>query len=557
MKMKCLSIIFVIILSFSKHSMVAQDNYLELRELIQKEKIDSLKIKIGQTYLDDAIHKSDTINISNAYFQLFRTRPKDNVAYIDSIIAITKSKNYFRYPALGYLYKGNIKFELGSYIEALEFYVKASEAAKKSGNDRLYLSAKFNIGLLKNTSGDREEAQTIFAEYIEFLEQNPKYINKLNYNRGLFALADSYIHTKKLELAEITINKGIKKTIKTGDSVVYSYILVTSGIHQYLLNNYHKAIDSLQKGKKIIQKFDPLETRIATCDYYIGRSYKDLGEEEKSISYFKKTDTILRKTKDVIPDIIDVYDYLRAYSKSKNDYELQIEYINTQLELDSIKHANQVYLTRNITRKYDAAELISEKERLIKQFEKDTFLKDNTIIFLLVLSIILILVAVYGLRKSYLNKIRFQKLLEQQKNSKVNQSELIKDISNDLVKKEDIDIPEDVIKTILKKLHDFEDKNQFVKKHYTLNSLAKELSTNSAYLSKIINVYKNVNFANYLNNLRIDFAIDQLSVNKSLRSYTIQAIAEEVGFKNAQSFSSAFHKKTGIYPSYFIKHIKS
>ncbi|WP_299251353.1 tetratricopeptide repeat protein [uncultured Aquimarina sp.] len=557
MKMKCLSIIFVIILSFSKHSMVAQDNYLELRELIQKEKIDSLKIKIGQTYLDDAIHKSDTINISNAYFQLFRTRPKDNVAYIDSIIAITKSKNYFRYPALGYLYKGNIKFELGSYIEALEFYVKASEAAKKSGNDRLYLSAKFNIGLLKNTSGDREEAQTIFAEYIEFLEQNPKYINKLNYNRGLFALADSYIHTKKLELAEITINKGIQKTIKTGDSVVYSYILVTSGIHQYLLNNYHKAIDSLQKGKKIIQKFDPLETRIATCDYYIGRSYKDLGEEEKSISYFKKTDTILRKTKDVIPDIIDVYDYLRAYSKLKNDYELQIEYINTQLELDSIKHANQVYLTRNITRKYDAAELISEKERLIKQFEKDTFLKDNTIIFLLVLSIILILVAVYGLRKSYLNKIRFQKLLEQQKNSKVNQSELIKDISNDLVKKEDIDIPEDVIKTILKKLHDFEDKNQFVKKHYTLNSLAKELSTNSAYLSKIINVYKNVNFANYLNNLRIDFAIDQLSVNKSLRSYTIQAIAEEVGFKNAQSFSSAFHKKTGIYPSYFIKHIKS
>ncbi|RKN01549.1 AraC family transcriptional regulator, partial [Aquimarina sp. AD1] len=167
-----------------------------------------------------------------------------------------------------------------------------------------------------------------------------------------------------------------------------------------------------------------------------------------------------------------------------------------------------------------------------------------------------VLIAIYGFRKSYLNKIRFQKLLKEQKQPKVDQSEIIKNVNEELTKKPDIDIPTDVIETILKKLHDFEDKKQFAKKHYTLNSLAKELQTNSAYLSKIINVYKNVNFANYLNNLRIDFAVDQLSSNKSLRSYTIQAIAEEVGFKNAQSFSSAFHKKTGIYPSYFIKHIK-
>jgi len=225
--------------------------------------------------------------------------------------------------------------------------------------------------------------------------------------------------------------------------------------------------------------------------------------------------------------------------------------------MDSIRHANQVYLTRNITKKYDAAELVSEKERLLEEFEKDRFLKNNTILFLIILSIVLVLAASYGFRKSYVNKKRFQKLLEQQKKPKEETSELIAKAKNNLVKKEEIDIPPDVIESILKKLHDFETKNQFAIKHYTLNSLAKELNTNSAYLSKIINVYKNVNFANYLNNLRIDFAVDQLSSHKHLRSYTIQAIAEEVGFKNAQSFSSAFHKKTGIYPSYFIKNVNS
>ncbi|SEM10745.1 AraC-type DNA-binding protein [Aquimarina amphilecti] len=553
MKIKNLSIIYLILLLLASEFVIAQDNYTELVQLIRKEKVDSLKIKIIQTHLNNAISKSDTLNMANAYLFLSLYQPNKKINYIDSVINITKNKNYFRFPSVSYLQKGVVNYETGQYIEALELYIKASEAAKKSGNDRIYLLAKFNIGLLKNMSGDREEALTIFSEYINFIEQNPEYQDQFNYNRALFALADSYIHIKDLELAKTAIDKGINETLKTNDSTVYSYILVTSGIHQYLLNNYQKAIDSLQKGKKLIEQFDDLETRIATCDYYIGRSYKDIGNEEKSIFYFKKTDTILRKTKDVIPDIISVYDYLRAFAKSENNYELQLEYINTQLELDSIKHANQVNLTRNITKKYDAAELKSEKEKLIKQFEKDTFLKNNTINFLIVLSIILVLIAIYGFRKSYLNKIRFQKLLKQPKTDK---SELIKNVNEGLTKRPDIDIPADVIETILKNLHNFEDKKQFAKKHYTLNSLAKELQTNSAYLSKIINVYKNVNFANYLNNLRIDYAIDQLSSNKSLRSYTIQAIAEEVGFKNAQSFSSAFHKKTGIYPSYFIKHIK-
>ncbi|WP_378172799.1 helix-turn-helix domain-containing protein [Aquimarina sp. SS2-1] len=557
MTMKYLFIISLISLLFSNQSVIAQDNYDKLITLAKKEKVDSLRIKTIQNQLDLAIRKSDTLNIANAYFILSNLEPTKKNAYSDSIIAFTQNKNYFRYPSGGYLEKGNINFEKGDYTEALGFYVKASEAAKKNGNDRLHLSAKFNIGLLKNMSGDHEGAQTIFAEYVKFLEENPTFINRYNYNPGLFALADSYIHTKNIEQAEITIDKGITATLKTRDSTIYSYILVTSGIHQYLLKNYQKAIDSLQKGKRLIQQFDSLETRLATCDYYIGRSYKVLGDQEKSLYHFQKTDTILRKTKDVIPEIINVYDYLRAYAKSQNNYELQLEYINTQLELDSIRHANQVYLTRNITKKYDAAELKSEKERLLKQFEKDTFLKDNTINFLIILSVILVLVVVYSLRKNYLNKIRFQKLLEQQKRPKTKEPDQIKTVDNTLAKKEDVDIPEEVIESVLQKLQEFENKNQFAKKHYTLNSLAKELNTNSAYLSKIINVYKNVNFANYLNNLRIDFAVDQLSTNKSLRSYTIQAIAEEVGFKNAQSFSSAFHKKTGIYPSYFIKHINN
>jgi len=559
MKIHHIFFIHLVLVFLLNQAVIAQskkDQYSELSTRLRKESHISKKIKITQTFLDQAIRTSDTLNMANAYLILSHLKSTDKAAYTDSVINITRNKNYFKHPTTAYRQKGNIKFEQGDYVAALDFYIKASKTAKKSENYREHLLAKFNIGLLKNMAGDRKDAQVVFANYVSFLEQNPLYINRYNYGPGLFALADSYIHTRDLDLAKKTIDKGIKETLRVKDTATYSYIIVTSGIHQYLLNNYHKAIDSLEKGKRLIRKFDSIETRIATCEYYIGKSYKDLGEEEKSIYYFQETDTILRKTKDVIPEIIDVYNHLRAYAKSQNNSELQIEYIDTQFEMDSIQHANQVYLTRNITRKYDAPELISEKEKLLEQLEKDRFLKNNTITFLIILSAILVLIAIYGYRRSYINKIRFQRLLEQQKIPKEQPAEIISSKSK-ISKKEDIDIPEEVIETILEKLQNFENKNLFATKHYTLNILAKELHTNSAYLSKIINVYKNVNFANYLNNLRIDFAVNQLRENKHLRSYTIQAIAEEVGFKNAQSFSSAFHKKTGIYPSYFLKHIKS
>ena len=56
--------------------------------------------------------------------------------------------------------------------------------------------------------------------------------------------------------------------------------------------------------------------------------------------------------------------------------------------------------------------------------------------------------------------------------------------------------------------------------------------------------------------LRIDYVLKELKENKKLRSYTIQAIAEEIGFKKAESFSKAFKKRTGLNPSFYIKQIK-
>ena len=73
--------------------------------------------------------------------------------------------------------------------------------------------------------------------------------------------------------------------------------------------------------------------------------------------------------------------------------------------------------------------------------------------------------------------------------------------------------------------------------------------------SKVINKYREISFANYLKELRINYCLEILKVDSKLRSYTIKAISKEMGFNNSESFSKAFFKKTGIKPSYYIKQL--
>ncbi|WP_062062624.1 helix-turn-helix domain-containing protein [Aquimarina longa] len=540
----------------TKKSKDIQDtsNFSVLRARIIKETKGALRIKIVKEALHKAKISFDTLGMADAYYFLSKLDSHNALHYIDSLITITKKKKYTRYPALGYSQKGNIYYEKGNYKEALEFYLKGSKSAKENKNEPLYLSIKFNIGLLKNTAGERKEAQAIFLEHLNFVDQNPKFKKLNDYGRVLFALTDSYVYDNQLELAKEYIDKGIQQALKTNDAAIYPHFVVYSGVYHYLSKNYKTAIDSLEKGRILIKQVDEVTTRTAICDYYIARSYQDLGDKEKGIHYFKKVDSVLKKTEDVIPEIIDTYTYLIEDSKIKKNVEKQIEYINTLLRLDSIRHSDQIYLTKNINERYDTIELISEKEDLIDQLKQDRFLKEETITILILFLIVLVTIAVFGFLKTYISRGRLLKLLEEHQN-KVNNITDQTDQASVITKKEDLDIPKEVIEVVLEKLYQFENLAKFSKKHYTLNSLAKELNTNSAYLSKIINGYKNINFSTYMNNLRVEYAIEQLASNKSLRSYTIKAIAEEVGFKNAQSFSSAFHKKTGIYPSYFIKHI--
>ncbi|WP_312766321.1 helix-turn-helix domain-containing protein [Epilithonimonas sp.] len=90
----------------------------------------------------------------------------------------------------------------------------------------------------------------------------------------------------------------------------------------------------------------------------------------------------------------------------------------------------------------------------------------------------------------------------------------------------------------------------------SLAYLATYCETNSKYLSHIIKLYRNNDFNNYINTLRIRYITSKLRNEPIYRKYKIAILAEEAGFSSPNKFSTNFKKVTSITPSLFIKSLQ-
>jgi len=92
----------------------------------------------------------------------------------------------------------------------------------------------------------------------------------------------------------------------------------------------------------------------------------------------------------------------------------------------------------------------------------------------------------------------------------------------------------------------------FLDSELTVHKLAKTISSNSKYISNIINTELNQNFAAFINTYRIEKA-KCLLTDPDYDNYTIEAISNEVGFNSKSAFNIAFKKITNQTPSEFRK----
>ena len=84
----------------------------------------------------------------------------------------------------------------------------------------------------------------------------------------------------------------------------------------------------------------------------------------------------------------------------------------------------------------------------------------------------------------------------------------------------------------------------------TVKDLAREIGSNEKYVSNLINKKNNMNFSNFINTYRVDYA-KLLLFDEEYSNFTIEAIGGLAGFNSKSGFNATFKKVTGLTPTQF------
>ena len=528
---------------------------------------DSLKASfVASIYLQRGRERADTIMMARGFDRLAQTfSPQTNLKYADSVIDLTATSKHISYPAFGYLLKAYNYDKLDQFKKANDYSYKAYNYALEANNlsQQLYLLESFIFN--KVVWGNKKEAlalqqkrhRLLLSElYLKKLYQATResardsierYYTKQKTDSYLsFAICHHYMGQRDstqyyLKIVKSLINTNSSNYINDIKSLYYEISME----HYYFKKNY---TTSLKYNDSLVSTGGIFNSNFKNVYFFRGLSLYDFGSKINGLNYLKKADSIF-DTGDRInvqPQDNLLFKKLKTHYSNQGDYKNQIKYLNKQLLLDSLLTIKTLGFESDIIRKIETPTLLREKKvvefKLALQIKKSK----QSIIYVVLLFGLFTGVLLWYIRKQKTYKKRYHQLIDKQKNK-------LKGTSLSL--QSDLNISENLIQDILKRLDLFEKQKKYLQTNVSLQSLSKDLQTNPNYLSRVINFNKDKNFSQYLNDLRISYALEALQENTTLLKYSIKAIALECGYTNATSFSRAFYKQTGLYPSFYIRQI--
>lgn len=481
--------------------------------------------------------------------------PSENykIKYSDSAILVAKKINDNSILAEAYINKSTLLIAKNQHDVASNYLMLANRIAEKTNDDYLKYQTIYLIAQNYLYLGRLSDAKKEYEKCVNFYSANlneSKTFGK-NYEMmflySLISLIDTNSKLNQFFDNKILLEKGFKYIKENSSNFYYAYFISCEGTNAYYLKNYFLAIEKLKKAQTLYQDNFPHFTEI----FYIGLSYWKLGNKKEAVKYFEKLDKEYYIGVNKNPQYRPAYELLIEYYASKNNTDKQLEYINKLMSLDKSYEKNYKYLFAKIHKEYDTKKLIDEKNSIENSLKIHQYLT----LFVIIISIVLISFSTYKyfqMQRKY--KERFEQIIS--KNTEIEKIPVTIVDEDKTVTPKIAGLSESTVTYILEQLDIFEKEQQFLDSKITQKLLSEKLGTNPTYLSKIINAYKEKNFSNYLNDLRLEYIVELLKTEHQFLEKEIKELANIAGFTNAEAFSDNFQRKFEIKPSYFIKMMK-
>ena len=528
--------------------------FTDMEKALNASAAHSLKGKRENNKDEEWFGKQSTVMVY-VFFRRFDEANKEG----EKALEFARRNNLEKFEMDALLILGDLHGIITTGEEQLSIYSELLAVAESSNND-LYREVAFSrIARVHDISGNSEKALELYKKSISYYLQKPidSSFTQINKNSNLVnvysSLALSHLKLEQIDSAKLYSAKINNFQAKELDScyTVYSYLLKAEIAYEE--KKFDEARTNYEKGYSVCpSEYDLMQLNKA---YAFGKVEVAAKNYQKGISILQKGLDDYKVTAAEEGFMRDYYEKLAEAYKNTGNFEKASfyfeKYLVTKTEFTKLKeNARESFLKKeraNFKKDFDA--LVSEKER--SQSSLNYILLGASFIILLLLFLLL---KFYRNKKA--NEIKFQELLA--KIEAAPTSEEIIDTKDAILEETNSnDVSEEIKIQILDGLKKLEEKEYFLKQECNSYNVAKKIGTNTSYLSKVINSHYGKNFNTYINDLRINYAILRLKNDVIFRSYSIQSIAEEIGYKSADSFTKYFKKDTGLNPSFYIKEIKN
>jgi AraC-like DNA-binding protein len=427
------------------------------------------------------------------------------------------------------------------YTKALDAALIAYYLAKIEENYNLKINSLLIISQINVFWDNPETGISIYEKVDELLTKKGVEIDDQLRLIVLLGKSNAFLKLKNPDEALKFIEEAFDLKANKLNQTVYTEFVWNSGLAFFQKEEFQKALDSIEK---VVLNSGSSYFELLS-NFYNAQYVNSQGKTEEAISLFLEIDKLLSSENVRFPERKDIYEAINNYFQLKDDRSSQFLYLNKFLIEINYYSETVSYIQKNTSTFFEIPEMIRKKQTEIDLLKTS---KNKNIFFITVVTSLLF-VALFLLllqaKRSKLYQKRYKKLMAENFEVKTEKPD-----SNSQ------ELSVEVISDILQKLEEFEKNKEFLDKNISLHETSKRFNTNSTYLSKVVNLKKDKNFSNYINQLRIKYCLNLLKEDKKTLNYSIRAVAEECGFNTAQSFSNAFYKYTGIYPSYFVEQLK-
>ncbi|MEM9076220.1 MAG: helix-turn-helix domain-containing protein [Bacteroidota bacterium] len=471
-------------------------------------------------------------------FDLASTIKKINTPQYENFLLLT------HFTLLGIFYNNEYN------VEAAEEAIKTYNLAVKTNDYDVQILTKSILADIKAQFGQENEGVALAKQNLQYITENKNVISRFSmlYCSSLEQLGRCYLLAKRLDSSEKYIKSAIKYTKGKNELFEdYQHLVILNAKLEYYKGNYRQAKDTLIKylNNSNYYSYDFSGVSMADDLYYLASIEGRAGKSDLKITYLERIDSILQNNNYPLMDNTNIiYQYLLQNAIQSNDTLLEKKYFNRLVYYDTLL-TNTHERLRGIT--------LHEFDLPLEEEEKNTLAgiiqgKSKWLNLFYIVSTLLLLgtVAVYFKYQNTRKKLTAALNYPVVQNSTALDKKVILDNK----------LNQEVISPILSRLEVWEKEKGFLDSTINQKDLAKQLGTNSTYLSQAINLYKGQNFSSYIKDLRITLAINALKENPGLaKEKSMIQLAELFGFNSLSVFNKAFKSKIGVTPGVFLKQL--